>query len=136
MSMNEELGLSVPLGAFGLILADGKEHTLHPLSVSRFRIVRDYILQFACKDKDDEAAKKAAEAEQGTAFLAALIWQALLPDNPELTVEQGGDLIPAGWLTLDKTGLNKLMTALDIKVDISEAQAEADPMESTTSQPA
>jgi hypothetical protein len=114
----------VPPGAISLTLADGKDYTLHPLSLSGLRVAQNHP-----KQSDDES-------NQGYAFLSAIIWQALLPEYPEMTVEQAAALVPAGWAQLDKDGLDKLFAALDVHLDITEAETEADPTELTTLQPA
>ena len=124
MSANAELGLPEPTGVFSLKLADGKDYNLYPLSINAYR---DVI-------KQSDAIED--EAEQGTLFLHAVLWQALLPEHPGMTLEQASRLVPASWLYLKADGLQKLFAALDVGADVSEEPIEADPTEPTTSKPA
>ena len=119
-SMNEALGLTTPTGPFTLTLADGKEYQMYPLSAGAFKAVQCHIKGVT------------GEESQGTAFLAGIIWQALLPEHADMTPELAERLIPFGWYQLGTVGMSKLLTALDVQADVTEAPADADPTEPTT----
>jgi len=118
---NELLGLVVHR-PFTLELADGQEHELTPLTVSRML----------------EAEKKwqslTDEAAQGRAFLCAVLWQALVPKAPELTFEQVQELIPTSWTQLEAEQLRGLLTALGVEADVRNDDG-ADPTTGTSGSP-
>ena len=110
---NDEFGLPDPRKDIMLVLADGEEYALSPLSVSGLRAVGKL------------AAGHEDESDQGMAFLTGLVWYALKANSPDMTLEQAGELIPAEWLQLGPEGLGKLLSALGIRAEI--AAAEPDP---------
>ena len=118
---NELLGLVVHR-PFTLELADGQEHELTPLTVSRMLEAEKLWLPLT------------DEAEKGRVFLWAIVWQALLPKAPELTFEQVGELIPAYWMQLGAEELRDLLEALGVQADVRKEKV-ADPLAGTSGSP-